>query len=57
MNGKREGEVGGDPVRSTDPEVLRNSIPAPNRHVKCLCTPFWRLNAKWCTFWAFNAHM
>ena len=49
--------VGGNPVGSTDPEVSRNYIPAPNRHVKCLCTPFWRLNAHWCTFWAFNAHV
>ena len=44
MNGKREGEVGGDPVRSTDPEmilwgpqILRCqvlNIPAPIRRVK-----------------------
>ncbi len=57
MNGKREGEVGGDPVGSTDPEVKRNTIPSPYRHVKCLHASFWRSNAHWCMFWAFNAHV
>ena len=49
--------VGGDPVGSTDPEVKRNTIPLPYRHVKCLRASFWRSNAHWCTFWAFNAHV
>ena len=49
--------VGGDPVGSTDPEVKRNTIPSPYRHVKCLRASFWRLNAHWCTFWAFNARV
>ena len=40
------GEVGGDPVGSTDPEVSRIYIPAPIRHVKCLSIPFWHLNAE-----------
>ena len=57
----------GDPVGSTDPEVIlwdpqilrwkRNTIPSPYRHVKCLHASFWRSNAHWCTFWAFNAHV
>ena len=38
--------LGGDPVGSTDPEVSRIYIPAPIRHVKCLCMQFWRLNAE-----------
>ena len=37
---------GGDPVGSTDLEVSRICIPAPIRHVKCLCMQFWRLNAE-----------
>ena len=59
--------VDGDPVGSTDPEVIlwgpqdpevsRNTIPSPNRHVKGLRASFWRLNAHWCMFWALNAHV
>ena len=49
--------VGGDPVGSTDPEVKRNTIPSPYRHVKCLHASFWRSNAHWCMFWALNAHV
>ena len=43
---KREGGgVGGDPVRSTDPEVSRKSYPCTKWRAKMLFMPILALNA------------
>ena len=58
MNGKRDDEVGGDPVGSTDPEVSRHLHPCTNLGMQnALAHNSGRSAPGWCPFWAFNAHL